>query len=142
MKITKTKIIGFLITMFILGSIIFLIYQSEKYTENRYDLSELDENVYAIYYTTYSNVPAHNYEVVTLCVNNNVYTYKGDVSISYTEDKPYAIIKEYNMVNEDKVHIYVPLNTVIYEKGVSIRWKQVIQHNLKSHSREDDSLVK
>ena len=44
------------------------------YTENTYSLSEIENGTYAIYYTTHSRVPAENYEVITLCFNDSIYT--------------------------------------------------------------------
>ena len=100
--------------------IICLIFICSKTTEYRYDLQEVDNGVYAIYYNTYSRVPAQNYEVVTVCSNNSIYTFKGNIQISYVDTKPYAIVKQCNLANSDEVYIYVPKGTVAYEESVNI----------------------
>lgn len=100
--------------------IICLIFICSKTTEYRYDLQEVDSGVYAIYYNTYSRVPAQNYEVITVCSNNSIYTFKGNIQISYVDTKPYAIVKQCNLANSDEVYIYVPKGTVAYEESVNI----------------------
>lgn len=91
-----------------------------SYTENTYQLSEIDSETYAIYYTTHSRVPAENYEVITLCYGNSVYTLDGNVSITYTEGDPYVYIKDTNLVHGDVIHAYVPKGTVRYEESVDV----------------------
>ena len=84
-------------------------------------LDELSEGIYAIYYTTHSSAPAQNYEVVTLNCNGNIQTFKGKVTISYTNYSPYAEINSYPyLVNADEIHIYVPNGSVEYQMGVNI----------------------
>ena len=100
--------------------IICLIFICSKTTEYRYDLQEVDSGVYAIYYNTYSRVPAQNYEVITVCSNNSIYTFKGNIQISYVDTKPYATVKQCNLANSDEVYIYVPKGTVAYEESVNI----------------------
>ena len=100
--------------------IICLIFICSKTTEYRYDLQEVDSGVYAIYYNTYSRVPAQNYEVITVCSNNSIYTFKGNIQISYVDTKPYAIVKQCNLANSDEVYIYVPKGTFAYEESVNI----------------------
>ena len=123
-KIDKsTVIIIGIISAFILF-IICMIHYGNRSTENTFQLSEVNDGVYAIYYSTNSRVPAQNYEVITVCCNGNIYTCKGSVQISYVDIEPYATVKQYNLVNSDEVHIYVPKGTVSYEESVNIsRWK-------------------
>lgn len=111
-------IIG-IITAFLLF-IVCVVHYGNQSTENTYQLSEINEGVYAIYYNTHSRVPAQNYEVVTVCCNGNIYTFKGDVQISYVDTEPYITVKQYNLVNSDEVCIYVPKGTVVYEESVNI----------------------
>ena len=100
--------------------IICLIFICSETTEYRYDLQEVDNGVYAIYYNTYSRVPAQNYEVVTVCSNNSIHTFKGNIQISYVDTKPYATVKQCNLVNSDEIYICVPKGTVAYEESVNI----------------------
>ena len=119
-KIDKsTVIIIGIISAFVLF-IICMIYYGNRSTENTFQLSEVNDGVYAIYYNTHSRVPAQNYEVITVCCNGNIYTFKGSVQISYVDTEPYATMKQYNLVNSDEVHIYVPKGTVAYEESVNI----------------------
>ena len=119
-KIDKsTVIIIGIISVFVLF-IICMIHYGNRSTENTLQLSEVNDGVYAIYYSTHSRVPAQNYEVITVCCNGNIYTFKGSVQISYIDTEPYATVKQYNLVNSDEVHIYVPKGTVAYEESVNI----------------------
>ena len=119
-KIDKsTVIIIGIISAFILF-IACMIHYGNRSTENTYRLSEVNDGVYAIYYNTHSRVPAQNYEVITVCCNGNIYTFKGSVQISYVDTEPYATVKQYNLVNSDEVHIYVPKGTVLYEESINI----------------------
>ena len=97
-----------------------LIHYGNQYTENEYQLDEMNDGVYAIYYTTHSRAPAYNYEVVTLCCNRNIYTFKGNVNIFFTDNEPYAKVKNYNTVNSDDIYVYVPQGTVSYQPSVYI----------------------
>ena len=119
-KIDKsTVIIIGIISAFVLF-IICMIHYGNRSTENTLQLSEVNDGVYAIYYSTHSRVPAQNYEVITVCCNGNIYTFKGSVQISYVDTEPYATVKQYNLVNSDEVHIYLPKGTVAYEESVNI----------------------
>ena len=119
-KIDKpTVIIIGIVSVFILF-IVCMIHYGNRSTENTLQLSEVNDGVYAIYYSTHSRVPAQNYEVITVCCDGNIYTFKGSVQISYVDTEPYATVKQYNLVNSDEVHIYVPKGTVAYEESVNI----------------------
>ena len=119
-KIDKPTIIIAAIIFVIVAFCMGMIHYGNQYTESKYSLSELNEGVYAIYYTTHSRVPAQNYEVVTLNCNGNIRTCRGYVSISYTNEKPYVNVRSFNMVNADKIYVYVPQGTVTYEESVNI----------------------
>lgn len=56
-----------------------------SYTETyEYDLEEIKDGKYVIYQRTVSKIPANNYEMVTVCVNGNVITFKGKVDLLLT----------------------------------------------------------
>ena len=114
-----TIIISGIIAVFLLF-IACMIHYGNRSTENTFQLSEVNDGVYAIYYSTHSRVPAQNYEVITVCYDGNIHTFKGSVQISYVDTEPYATVKQYNLVNSDEVHIYVPKGTVAYEESVNI----------------------
>ena len=116
----KYGIIFIGIIVLIVAAIGGMIHYGNQYTEHEYQLCEMNDGVYAIYYTTHSRAPAYNYEVVTLCCNGSVYTFKGDVNISFTDGKPYAKVRNYNTVNNDDIYVYVPQGTVVYQPSVYI----------------------
>ena len=123
-KLDKPTIVIIGIIAIFLLFIICMIHYGNRSTENTFQLSEVNDGVYAIYYNTHSRVPAQNYEVITVRCTGNIYTFKGSVQISYVDTEPYATVKQYNLVNSDEVHIYVPKGTVAYEESVNIsRWK-------------------
>ena len=94
----------------------------EKHNEYRYTLSELDEGVFAVCINVVSNVPARNYDMITICCNGQIHTYKGRVSITYIDNEPYAILKDYyNIVNNEEISIYVPYGSVEFQSNVSNR---------------------
>ena len=119
-KIDKPTVVIIGIFILFLAFIGSSYYHCNQYTEHEYSLMEMNDGVYAIYYTTHSRVPADNYEVVTLCCEGNVHTFKGDVFISFTDGEPYARVKNYNMVNADDIWVYVPQGTVNYAESVNI----------------------
>lgn len=107
-----------LVVCMILGG---LIHYSYQFTEYKYQLSELDDGVYGIYTVVSSRVPADNYEMITLCCNGNIYTFKGNISIKYTDSvEPYVVWHNYNMVNNDDIWVYVPRGTIEFQKGVGV----------------------
>lgn len=117
----KSCIIAVLIIIFVLLSIIRWIGKQAEYHESRYELEEIENGIYVRYYQTVSTVPAHNYDVVEICVNGNIRTYKGYVSITYIDETPYVVIMQNNLVNDDKVFLYVPKGTVEHKESVGAR---------------------
>lgn len=121
MKKFKTKYIVYLVLIVITSCLLGLfIKYITGYTEHTYSLSEIEDGTYVIYYKTHSNIPSDNYDVVTLYYGDSIHTFKGSVSITYTNDKPYVYIKKVNIVNSDKIHVYVPKGSVKYEGSVNI----------------------
>lgn len=109
------------IIVFVVFLAVFWFKKQAEYTENRYELEEIESGIYARYYQTVSSIPAHNYDVAEICVNGNIYTFKGIVYISYTSENPYAVVMQNNLVNDDKVYLHVPKGTVDYRESVGIR---------------------
>lgn len=118
-------IAGMVGIIFLIVTIVFLVILCVKseteYVEIKYDLSELNNGVYAIYYTTHSTVPAHNYEVITLNCNGNIYTFQGHVQITYTDENPYVVYHKRNLANADRMYVYVPSGSVEYQGSVMVR---------------------
>ena len=112
------------IILFIVTVVSFVIWgvKSEtEYVETKYNLFELNDGVYATYYTTHSTAPAYNYEVVTLNCDGNIYTFQGHVQITYTDDKPYVIHQKRNIVNADRMYVYVPSGSVEFQGSVMVK---------------------
>ena len=112
------------IILLIVTVVLFVIWgiKSEtEYVETKYNLSELNDGVYAVYYSTHSAIPAHNYEVITLNCNDNIYTFQGHVQITYTDDDPYVIYQKRNIVNADTMYAYVPSGSVEFQGSVMVK---------------------
>ena len=101
--------------------VIWRIKSETEYVETKYNLFELNDGVYAIYYTTHSTVPAHNYEVITLNCNGTIYTFRGQVQITYSDDDPYVIYQKRNIVNADRMYVYVPSGSVEFQGSVMVK---------------------
>ena len=112
-------IILFIVTVVLL--VIWGVKNETEYVETKYNLFELNDGVYATYYTTHSTVPAHNYEVVTLNCDGNIYTFQGHVQITYTDNDPYVIYQKRNIVNADRMYVYVPSGSVEFQGSVMVK---------------------
>lgn len=111
--------------IFIVGFILFfgfnlMISCMETSTTTEYSLSKLDDDIYGIYTVVSSNVPAKNYEMITLCVNGQVCTFRGDVNIYYCDDGYKLILVDNNLVNGDVMNVYVPRGSIEYSTNVGI----------------------
>lgn len=92
----------------------------ESSTTKEYELNELEADVYGIYTVVSSSIPAQNYEMITLCVNGQVYTFKGNVNIHYCDSKPKLILTDKKYVNSDIMDIYVPRDSIEFAANVGI----------------------
>lgn len=119
-KDIKYGVIFIGIIVLIVAAIVGMIHYSNQYTEYEYQLYEMNDGVYAIYHTTHSRAPAYNYEVVTVCCNGNVCTFKGNVNISFIDSEPYIKVKDSNTVNADEMWVYIPQGTVVYQPSLDI----------------------
>jgi hypothetical protein len=102
-------------TIAVIGLLVILSINSSKYTEYKYQLSEIQDGVYGVYGNVVSSIPAQNYEMITLCCDGQIKTFKGRVNITYTDETPYVILKDCNLVNADKIYVYVPFGTIEYQ---------------------------
>ncbi len=119
---TMTKITVIVIAVFLIlvGIIAYMIIYSSQYTKHEYDLSEISDGVYGTYNTVVSSIPAQNYDIITLCCNGKIRTFKCTVHISYTDSNPYVIYEDVNCVNADKLYVYVPFGTIEYQGTTGI----------------------
>ncbi len=105
--------------MFLLGYIslvavicMVLMLRCENYTEERYALEEIDNGVYAMKSQGLSASSMRAYDTLELCIDGTLKTFNGTVTISYTEDGPYAVVETNGLKNRDKVHAYIPKGTL------------------------------
>ncbi len=125
-KETKQSIQYLMIIICILASIFFGAYKFSlwaDYTEEySYELEEVKSGTYAIYNTVSSTVPAHNYNMVTICYNGQIHVFQGTVNICQTSNKPHVdIISKPHKNYSDEITIYVPKGTIEFAEGVGVR---------------------
>lgn len=96
-----------------------MMYRCGRYTENLYDLSEIESGVYAIQSKGVSAASLRRFDVVEVCIDGTLRRFEGDVTISYTEEKPYIFAETNELSNSDRVHIYIPKGTLMREAGIS-----------------------
>ena len=70
-------------------------------------IEELEPGIYGYTSTMVSNVPAENYEMLTVLCNGTYMNIKGHVKIVYDSNAPYIEYKSTNTVNADSVIIHV-----------------------------------
>lgn len=92
-----------------------------KYSEYEYKLEPIENQTYVIYYNTYSNVPANNYEVVIFSSNGVLHTLKGEIHVNFVDNNYHAKVKDYeNIVNASEVWLYIPKNSLSYRDNINI----------------------
>lgn len=85
-----------------------------------YELSDMGDGVYGIYTVVSSRAPAHNYDMITLCCNGQVRTFKGNVYIHYIDNTYKLVLEDRNLVNGDSMYVYLPKGTVEYAQGIAV----------------------
>lgn len=83
-------------------------------------LSEINDGVYGYYNTVSSRAPAHNYEMITLCVNGSIRTFKGHVNINYTNGQSKLVWVQKNYIYGDIMNIYVPYGSIEMRPNVGL----------------------
>ena len=93
-----------------------LVSYGNKCTEYKFQLSEIQDGIYCVYNNVVSSIPAHNYDIITLCCDGQIRTFKGSINIVYTNSDPYVFYKNYNhRVNADVFDVYIPFGSVEYQ---------------------------
>lgn len=86
------------------------------------EIEEIQDGIYTRYQSTVSRAPAYNYEIITVCVNGQLITYKGSVEFVFTENENRIEATEKpNMVHSDKVIVYTSKDSVEYLGTVDIK---------------------
>lgn len=118
---------GYVIFLGIIAAVVsflaFLIHNASRTETTQFNLSELEQGVFAYQENVISRAPADNYSMATVCnESGNVFTIKGSVNVVYINtDKPYAVLITCNLVNEDEITLYVPKGTVKYMGTSTVR---------------------
>lgn len=111
--IFATLFIGYFV--WAIGDSIYRHYNPIEWTAT---IEELESGIYGYTSTMVSNVPAENYEMLTVLCNGNYMNIKGHVKIVYDSNAPYIEYKSTNTVNADSVIIHVQKGQ-IKNNGVS-----------------------
>lgn len=119
-KFFKTIISIIVIAVSIIALILFLDWanKTEKY---ECKIEEIQSGIYVRYQSTVSRTPAYNYEIITVCINGKLITYKGNVEFIFSENENKIEVKEKtNTVCSDKVIVYTSKDSVEYLGAVGI----------------------
>jgi len=111
--IFTTLFIGYFV--WVIGDSIYRHYNPIEWTAT---IEELESGIYGYTSTMVSNVPAENYEMLTVLCNGTYMNIKGHVKIVYDSNAPYIEYKSTNTVNADSVIIHVQKGQ-IKNNGVS-----------------------
>lgn len=111
--IFATLFIGYFV--WVIGDSIYRHYNPIEWTAT---IEELESGIYGYTSTMVSNVPAENYEMLTVLCNGTYMNIKGHVKIVYDSNTPYIEYKSTNTVNTDSVIVHVQKGQ-IKNNGVS-----------------------
>ena len=119
-KFFKTIIPTIVIVVSIVALILFLNWanKTEKY---ECEIEEIQNGIYVRYQSTVSRVPAHNYEIITVCIDGKLVTYKGSIEFIFVENEnKIEVTEKPNLVRNDKVIVYTSKDSVEYLGTVGI----------------------
>lgn len=119
-KIFKTIILIIVIAVNIVALILFLNWanKTEKY---ECEIEEIQSGIYVRYQNTASCTPAYNYEIITVCINGKLITYRGRVEFIFVENEnKIEVTEKPNMAHGDKVIVYISKDNVEYLATVGI----------------------
>lgn len=111
--IFATLFIGYFV--WVIGDSIYRHYNPIEWTAT---IEELESGIYGYTSAMVSNIPAENYEMLTVLCNGTYMNIKGHVKIVYDSNAPYIEYKSTNTVNADSVIIHVQKGQ-IKNNGVS-----------------------
>lgn len=111
--IFATLFIGYFV--WVIGYGIYRHYNPIEWTS---PIEELEPGIYGYTSTSVSNIPAENYEMLTVLCNGSYMNIKGHVRIVYDSNTPYIEYRSTNTVNADSVTIHVQKGQ-IKNNGVS-----------------------
>ena len=114
-KFDKATIVAIAISVAMILVVVGLVIYGKQYTEHEFQLTEIQDGVYGVTSTVVSSIPAQNYDIITLCCNGQIRTFKGTIHIAYTNANPYVIYRSTNLANADELYVYVPFDTIEYQ---------------------------
>ena len=118
-KVYAISFILVIIVLFGIFKLISYIYYTEEYS---YEFQEVKDGIYAIYYSVSSNVPSHNYDVVTICHKGQIRTLQGKISIRQTDNISHIdVIARPNMNNADEITVFIPKGTVEFAENIGLK---------------------
>ena len=88
---------------------------------NEFQLDELEPGVYCRYNRCVSAIPAHNFDMLTIVINGQVYSVNGTVRIHYSENEHRILWERRKIINSDGLDLYVPKGSVIVDPPVTVR---------------------
>ena len=114
------KIIIAIIVVSIVTLILFLNW-ANKTQKYECEIEEIQNGIYVRYQSTVSRAPAHNYEIITVCIDGKLVTYKGSIEFIFTENEnKIEVTEKPNLVRNDKVIVYTSKDNVEYLGTVGI----------------------
>lgn len=119
---TKSKVFSVFVILLIAFLFAYVILQiSSPPKRYEFEIQEITDSVYAYREMVVSSVPAQNFTMTTFCdKDGNMHTVKGELEIVNNDSvSPYAVWMDYNIVNADKLFLYVPNGTVQYIGALS-----------------------
>ena len=119
-KLFKTIIAITVIAAIVIGIKIFWNW-TNKTQKYECEIEEIQNGIYVRYQSTVSRTPAHNYEIITVCIDGKLITYKGSVEFIFTENEnKIEVTEKPNLVRNDKVIVYTSKDSVEYLGTVGI----------------------
>lgn len=104
--------------------ILFLVFATVGFSvseTNEFQLDELEPGVYCRYNRRVSAIPAHNFDMLTIVINGQVYSVNGTVRIHYSENEHRILWERRKIINSDGLDLYVPKGSVIVDPPVTVR---------------------
>lgn len=122
----KAYIKSIISVIVIIAAIFFLMYKFSSYVEYTeeysYNLQEIKDGTYVIYHSASSNTSFHNYDVITVCYNDQIHRFQGTVNIQQANDKPYIeITAKPHKYYGDKITVFIPKGTVEFADNGGLR---------------------
>lgn len=111
----------FLIIILIFSGIKFISYINYQ-EKHSYNLQEIEDNNYAIYYSVVSNIPAKNYDVIIVCYKDQIHKICGRVNIQQTNGRPCVeIITKPHINNANEIIVSIPKGGIKIINSVGLK---------------------